>query len=71
VSPRRTQFETAFSESWNYWWKVMTFNRVIREKGCKGKGKGEGKFLPVFLFLTEHHAKKAYWGRRNTAPRIH
>jgi hypothetical protein len=26
-----------------------------------GKKKVKGKFVPV-LFLTEHHAMKAYWG---------
>jgi hypothetical protein len=25
------------------------------------KGKGKGKIVPV-IFLTEHHAMKAYWG---------
>jgi hypothetical protein len=25
------------------------------------EGKGKGKVVPV-LFLTEHHAMKAYWG---------
>jgi hypothetical protein len=28
-----------------------------------GKGKGEGKVIPV-IFLTEHHAMKAYWGAK-------
>jgi hypothetical protein len=35
----------------------------------KGKGKGKGKVLPV-LFLTEHHAMKAFWGSGGTVPRI-
>jgi hypothetical protein len=26
------------------------------------KGKGNGKVVPVLLFLTLHHALKAYWG---------
>jgi len=26
------------------------------------KGKGKGKAVPVLLFLTQHHAMKAYWG---------
>jgi hypothetical protein len=24
--------------------------------------KGKGKVVPVLVFLTEHHAMKAYWG---------
>jgi len=31
--------------------------------------KGKGKVVPV-LFLTEHHAMKAYWGSGDTAPHI-
>jgi hypothetical protein len=34
-------------------------------KICKGKG----KVVPV-IFLTEHHAMKAYWGNGGIAPRI-
>jgi hypothetical protein len=30
---------------------------------------GKGKFVPL-LFLTEHHAMKAYWGSRSIAPCI-
>jgi hypothetical protein len=33
------------------------------------KGKGKGKVVPV-LFLTEHHAMKAYRGSGGIAPRI-
>jgi len=28
----------------------------------KTNGKDKGEVLPVFLFLTEHHAMKVYWG---------
>jgi hypothetical protein len=31
--------------------------------------KGEGKVVPL-LFLTEHHAMKAYWGSGGIAPHI-
>jgi hypothetical protein len=31
--------------------------------------KGKGKVVPV-LFLTEHHAMKAYWGSGGIAPFI-
>jgi hypothetical protein len=31
--------------------------------------KGKGKVVPV-LFLTEHHAMKAYWGSGVIVPRI-
>jgi hypothetical protein len=35
----------------------------------KGKGKVKGQVVPV-LFLTEHHAMKAYWGNGSIAPLI-
>jgi len=31
---------------------------------------GKGKVIPVLCFLTEHHAKKVYWGSGGIAPRI-
>jgi len=42
--------------------KYATITAVI-------KGKYQGKVVPV-LFLTEHHAMKAYWGSGGIAPRI-
>jgi hypothetical protein len=37
----------------------------FHDKGCKGKG----KVVPV-LFLTQHHAMKAYWGSGDITLRI-
>jgi len=31
--------------------------------------KGKGKVVPL-LFLSEHHAMKAYWGNGGIAPRV-
>jgi hypothetical protein len=41
--------------------------KSILEKQIKGKKKS--KVFPV-LFLTEHHAMKAYWGSGYITPRI-
>jgi hypothetical protein len=41
---------------------------MITDDDDKGKGKGKSKAVPV-LFLTEHHAPKAYWGNRSIALR--
>jgi hypothetical protein len=35
-----------------------------------GKFKGKGKVIPVFLFLTKHHAMKAYLVYGGISPRI-
>jgi hypothetical protein len=40
-------------------------NEMVKDVKVKGK-----KIFPILLFLTEHHAMKAYWGSGGIAPRI-
>jgi hypothetical protein len=42
--------------------KYIIKQRLRRETCGKGKGKGKSKSEVVSVFLTEHHAMKAYWG---------
>jgi hypothetical protein len=42
---------------------------IARTDGAVMNCKGKGKVVPV-LFLTEHHAMKAYWGSGGIAPLI-
>jgi hypothetical protein len=54
------------SSYYYYYYIIIIIIIIIIIKGKKVKGKD----VPV-LFSTEHHAKKAYCGRRVTALRIH
>jgi hypothetical protein len=47
---------------------MMTSN-YTKLKQLQQTSKGKGKVVPM-IFLTEHHAMKAYWGSIGIAPRI-
>jgi hypothetical protein len=55
-------------------YKILNVNLLqhrLSHSQCKGKGKDKGKdkIVPA-LFLTEHHAMKAYWGSGGIAPLV-
>jgi hypothetical protein len=59
------QLRTKLETSWHY----STIPALVSCTDVFTFQKGKGKVVPV-LFLTQHHAKKAYWGSGCIASRI-
>jgi hypothetical protein len=55
------------ANDWNYSFQLIHVHQTVQCDVTYIDDKG--KDAPV-LFLTEHHAMKAYWGSRGIAPRI-